>query len=230
MRAGKERLAQDKQEAHTAFRLCNIAADDRVAKGQPRWFAESWQTVMSEVLRRMAHTTEWEKTMKQTIGLVLLMLVLVGSALAQVDAATVERAANAVPTLHSMMKDPDSFVLERVLVAEPNKKHPEKPRDLCFFFRAHNSMGGYGDTGRAWMNSKGKLSVFDPSGGEQLAAGIICNPKHQTDITADVKTALAPPAPPARPEESAEDKAKHAQQYADCLKVAVSNPSIVCKQ
>jgi hypothetical protein len=37
-------------------------------------------------------------------------------------------------------------------------------------------------------------------------------------------------AAPAPPTQTPEDAAQKAQQYADCLKAAVNNPSIVCKQ
>ncbi len=52
-------------------------------------------------------------------------------------------------------------------------------------------------------------------------------------IAVSKATAPVPPAPqqssePAQP--SPEDQAKQAQQYADCMKVAVNNPTIVCKQ
>ncbi|HLX84400.1 MAG TPA: hypothetical protein VKR59_10920 [Terriglobales bacterium] len=50
--------------------------------------------------------------------------------------------------------------------------------------------------------------------------------------TATSPAPLAPAtttAPPEPPTPSAEDRAKQAQQYADCLKAAVNNPSIVCQ-
>jgi hypothetical protein len=49
---------------------------------------------------------------------------------------------------------------------------------------------------------------------------------------AGTATTPAPPAtasPSEPPAPSAEDRAKQAQQYADCLKAAVNNPSIVCQ-
>lgn len=167
------------------------------------------------------------------------------SAFAQVDSLAVQRAANAVPVLRSMMKDPDSFVLERVFKSGSG---PEL-YSICYMFRAHNSYGGYGDIGiviQAWgelpeMNKKlkrmykdrviGKLVMDekDAMGGPPMCLRILQTP-HHVDITAEVKAALAPPPAPAPPAESAEDKAKHAQQYADCLKLAVDNPKVVCKQ
>jgi hypothetical protein len=96
-----------------------------------------------------------------------------------------------------MLKDPDSFVLETVSVdAFEDKKQPDKPH-VCYFSRAHNYMGGYGDTGRAYLDSNGTVRVFDSGtvrvfdNGRWLAADMVCNPKHGIDVTAQVKTALA---------------------------------------
>jgi hypothetical protein len=47
------------------------------------------------------------------------------------------------------------------------------------------------------------------------------------DITARVKSALAAPAPVTT---TPAEQVKRAQAYADCLKLAVDNPAIVCKQ
>jgi hypothetical protein len=148
----------------------------------------------------------------------------------------VKRAAAAVPVLRGMMRDPDSFVLEAVYLRESTNKYSQKHNnddpEFCYFFRSHNAMGGYGDTGEAQLDEKGHLQIFDANDREQskvYIAMMACTPKRRlADITAEVKTALNPP----RPTPSAltpEEQAKRAQQYADCLKVAVNNPSIVCK-
>jgi hypothetical protein len=174
--------------------------------------------------------------MKKLFTTIAITLALVGSASAAkpepstVTTEGIQRAAKAVSTLRSMMLDPDSFVLEKVQQDRFADKHPDRFPIVCYQFRSHNAMGGYGGTGYAWMDGQGKLRIFDRSSdGEMIAAGIICDLKHPErnfDITAKVKAALAPPASaPVSPE----DAAKKAQQYADCLKAAVDNPSIVCK-
>jgi hypothetical protein len=172
--------------------------------------------------------------MKKPISIAITMLALVTFMYARekpnpttVTPELVQKAAQFVPALRSMMKDPDSFVLEGVSVDKyEDKKHPDSP-GFCFDFRAHNSYGGYGDIGHAWTDHKGTIRVFDnTSGGEQIAEAIICGPKSHTDITNEVKAALAPPPPPVV---SPADAAAKAQQYADCLKAAVNNPSIACK-
>jgi len=56
-----------------------------------------------------------------------------------------------------------------------------------------------------------------------------CTPKRRlADITGEVKIALNSPAP-TPPTLSPEEQAQQAQQRADCLKLAMNNPSIVCK-
>jgi hypothetical protein len=187
------------------------------------------------------------KTMKHVITIAVALLML-GSAfakpktpeLAPVTPEGIQRAANNVSVLRSMMLDPDSFVLEKVQQDRfaPKSsgfvfgdKHPGAFPDVCYLFRSHNKMGGYGNTGVALLDGKGKLRIFDnTSDGDMIAAGFICDLKHperNSDITEQVKAVLAPHAPtPVSPA----DAATKAQQYADCLKVAVENPSIVCKQ
>lgn len=150
---------------------------------------------------------------------------------------TVQRAASAVPALRGMMRDPDSFVLEAVYLRESSnklsQKHNNDAPEFCYFFRSHNAMGGYGDTGEAWLDEKGKLQIFDVDGklgGSAVYAGMMtCTPKRRlADITAEVKTALNPPPPPPSAL-TPEEQVKRAQQYADCVKAAVNNPAIVCK-
>ncbi len=54
----------------------------------------------------------------------------------------VKRAADAVGALRSLMKDPDSFVLESVYLREStnkfSQKHNTDPPEFCFFYRSHN--------------------------------------------------------------------------------------------
>jgi hypothetical protein len=150
---------------------------------------------------------------------------------ATVTPEIVQRAAASVATLRSMMRDPDSFVLESVYLRESTDKYDkhanEKPAAFCYFFRSHNAMGGYGDTGEALLDEKGKLRVWSLEEQRHLFyETMACTPKRRlADITAEVKAALNPPMPTQAPE----DKAKQAQKYADCLKLAVDNPSIICK-
>jgi hypothetical protein len=154
----------------------------------------------------------------------------------EVTPEVVSLAASAVPTLRSMMKDPDSFVLEAVYLRESTNKHNQKHNDdrpeFCYFFRSHNSMGGYGNGGEALLNEKGKIEILvdnEPTHTSVYYAMVTCSPKRRlADITAEVKTALNPPAliPPTL---TSEEQAEQAQQRADCLKLAVENPTIVCK-
>lgn len=155
----------------------------------------------------------------------------------EVTPEVVKRAANAVPVLRSMMKDPDSFVLEAVYLRESTNKYDQKHNngaaEFCYFFRSHNSMGGYGNTGEALFNEKGQIEILvdnEPTDRSGVYYGMMtCTPKRRlADITAEVKAALNPPAstpPILTPEEQAEQ----AQQRADCLKLALKNPSVTCK-
>ncbi|MFZ0912106.1 MAG: hypothetical protein WBQ76_17380 [Candidatus Korobacteraceae bacterium] len=154
----------------------------------------------------------------------------------EVTPEVVKRAAVAVPTLRSMMRDPDSFVLEAVYLRESSnklsQKHNNDAPEFCYFFRSHNAMGGYGDTGEAQMDEKGKLTIYDatdPGQSPIYIAMMTCTPKRRlADITAEVEAALNPPAP-TPPTLTPVERAEQAQQHADCLKLAVKNPSIVCK-
>jgi hypothetical protein len=150
----------------------------------------------------------------------------------EVTPEVVKRAADALPVLRGMMRDPDSFVLEAVYLRESSNKYSQKHNgdapEFCYFFRSHNAMGGYGDTGEAQLDEKGKLNIYDandPNQSKLYIAMMTCTPKRRlADITTEVKAVLNPP-PTLTPEQQAEQ----AQQRADCLKLAVKNPSIVCK-
>lgn len=155
----------------------------------------------------------------------------------EVTPEVLKRAAGAVSVLRSMMKDPDSLVLEAVYLRESTNKYSQKHNndapEFCYFFRSHNSMGGYGNTGEALLNEKGQVEILvdnEPTDRSGVYYGMMtCTPKRRlADITAEVKTALNPPAPMS-PTLTPEEQAEQAQQRADCLKLAVKNPSIVCK-
>jgi hypothetical protein len=136
-----------------------------------------------------------------------------------------QRAANAVPALRASMKDPDSFVLEGVFIMF--FKHDNGIPSFCYVYRAHNSYGGYSDSEVARLSIHGELTAF----GKADDSFNMCAQdmwRRYLNITKEVKAALNPPAPVAPPVSPA-DAAKKAQQYADCLKAAVDNPSIVCK-
>jgi len=140
-------------------------------------------------------------------------------------AVDVQRAIKGVPLLRSAMKDPDSFVLEGVHVREPNKQGIS---DICYSYRARNGFGGYSGTGTARLNSH---DVVDDFVSRDNGVGVFgCSLAAQSlmlDITARVKSALAAPAPVTT---TPAEQVKRAQAYADCLKLAVDNPAIVCKQ
>ena len=195
----------------------------------------------------------------KTAIVILMTLALVGSSFAQVD-PVVQRAVTAVPVLHSMMRDPDSFVLESVFTTTTSVvlcetwtcRHKSKvPVDsVCFTFRSRNAYGGYGDSGFAVIRRSGQVSVLSSDdskygrsmmidGGAKLSLTELSDPMHPCeakdvtkDITAAVKLALNPPLVSAlpTPAQTPAEQANKAQQYADCLKIAVGNPSIVCKQ
>lgn len=140
-------------------------------------------------------------------------------------AVGVQRAVKGVPLLRSAMKDPDSFVLEGVHMRAPNKQGIS---DICYSYRARNSFGGYSGTGTARLNSK---DVVDDFVSRDNGVGVFgCSLAAQAmmlDITTQVKSALAGSTSVTT---TPAEQAKRAQAYADCLKLAVDNPAIVCKQ
>ncbi|MGO9084140.1 MAG: hypothetical protein ACLQBK_02855 [Candidatus Sulfotelmatobacter sp.] len=180
--------------------------------------------------------------MKSLIAVIVITLALVGSALTQADSTVIQRAAVTVTRIHDKMLDPDSFVLDGVYTAAGNDikcegfgcRHKIKTpvTVLCFAFRSHNRMGGYSE-GRAYLYPHAKGDDFrifsEVSNGEfqgyDEGWGAPCGAKQITaEITTEVRAALAPPAV------SSAEQAKRAQRYADCLKLAVDNPNIVCEQ
>lgn len=115
-------------------------------------------------------------SVKKAIILVFLGGALVASAYAGTEKTTIQRVSAAVPELRSMMKDPDSFVLESVfttstpvIVCETkwcrHKEHVLVP-SVCLTVRAHNSYGGYGDSGMAVLTESGRLSVLESNDGK----------------------------------------------------------------
>jgi len=74
------------------------------------------------------------------------------------------------------------------------------------------------------------LGSFEPTVAKTNTAALCGTGKLAASVEAQVCN--QPPVAPAQepPPPSLEDQAKQAQQYADCLKIAVNNPSIVCKQ
>lgn len=128
----------------------------------------------------------------KSVTVAVALLLLAGSASPETDPAIIQRAANGVARLRSRMKDPDSFVLEAAYVKKPDK-HGNS--EVCYYYRAHNSYGGYGGIGETVLLKNGSLfdvdekdqsnpffSLFDP-----------CRPSTRiADITADVQSALNP--------------------------------------
>ena len=138
--------------------------------------------------------------MKKFVTVVLLSMILVGSAFAMTTippntphAVELQHAMDGARMLPTMMKDPDSFVLEGVYEGTRiDKKHPERLDTVCYTFRSHNAMGGY-TGGEAYLNWKGQVSIFPPD--EWVGAAFICNLHHMTDITAQIKAWMAAPEP-----------------------------------
>ena len=104
--------------------------------------------------------------------------------------------------LAAQMNDPDSFVLLSVRQTKPTKKtnaFMEGAYNICYAFRSHNAMGGYGDPQVAlqlWSFKKaennGKLEFIGTTEDAKYGAGHgQCEAKNiATDITAEVKAAL----------------------------------------
>jgi hypothetical protein len=152
------------------------------------------------------------------ISIPLLTLAITSVAFAQADSTTViQRAAAAVPTLRSMMNDPDSFVLIAVHTAI-NKgvkcdgsfckhKTPNYVTNLCFTFRSHNPMGGYGQPNVAVLITENEDHMLKGQSGQLLVIGTLeeaetnsglslpewqktCrSSKFDKDVTAEVKAA-----------------------------------------
>jgi len=138
------------------------------------------------------------------------------------------RAVDGVSLLKPKLKDPDSLQIANVFLRD--SKNQGGVVEICYLFRAHNSFGGYGgELGEAILRNDGVEIVEDAGRPTGRVTNIIdpCRPNARTaDITKDVLAALS--APPLVAQGTPVQQAKRAQQYADCLKVAVDNPSVVC--
>ncbi len=114
-------------------------------------------------------------------------------------ALSVDRAVKGVPALRSAMLDPTSFVLENVTLKAPNK---QGVIDVCFTFRSHNRMGGYGGSGTARLNSKDIVdSIYDGDMADSPFNPCFLTLQANTlSIMSQVEAALnAPPPPPVVP-------------------------------
>ncbi len=130
--------------------------------------------------------------MKRMALAVVLLTLFVGIALAETDPAILQRAANGVARLRSRMKDPDSFVLEAAYLKKPDK-HGNS--EICFFYRARNSFGGYGESGETVLLKNDALFDVDAKDQSNPFFALVdpCRPKTRiADITADVMSALNP--------------------------------------
>ncbi len=140
--------------------------------------------------------------MKHTLCLLALAAaMLVSPAIAQTDSA-IQQAIKTVPLIRAQMNDPDSFVLISVQQTKPTKRtngYLEGAYNLCYVFRSHNAMGGYGEPQVAlqlWSFKKaendGRLEFIGTTEDARYGAGHgQCEPKNlATDLTADVKASL----------------------------------------
>jgi hypothetical protein len=135
------------------------------------------------------------ETMKKAIAVSLVVLALAALAcltFAQTDSATIQRAANGVTHLRSMMKDPDSFTLQAAYLKKPNKQGIS---EVCYYYRAHNSFGGYSGTGEAVLLKNDNILIVDEETRASSFFGVFdpCKPKNRiADITAEVLGTLNP--------------------------------------
>ena len=140
--------------------------------------------------------------MKHTLCLLALAAaMLVSSAFAQTNPA-IQQAISTVPVIRGQMNDPDSFVLVSVWQTKPTKRtnaFVEGAYNVCYVFRSHNAMGGYGDPQVAlqlWSFKKaeknGELEFIGTAEDARGGAGHgQCEAKNlAVDITAEVKAAL----------------------------------------
>lgn len=154
------------------------------------------------------------------IALTILIIIAYAAAQSNDTPDLVQRAASAVPTLHDRMNDPDSFVLMAVHTATTKgkecldkwckHKEPISVSNVCYTFRSHNAMGGYGDPSVAILvadtdwdmlkKDSGKLLVIGTQEEADHNSGMIMpewakdcqSKKYDADITAQVKAAITP--------------------------------------
>lgn len=113
--------------------------------------------------------------------LTLAAAMLANPAFAQEQPTTVQRAVKAVPVLQAKMNDPDSFQLISVHTATEKGikcdgkwcKHKEHFTftNVCFIFRAHNAMGGYGSPNVAVLVSENEDDAMKGDSGKLLIIG-----------------------------------------------------------
>jgi hypothetical protein len=138
--------------------------------------------------------------MKHTLRLLAVTAAIVSaSAFAQTNPA-VQQAVNAVPAIRAQMNDPDSFVLISVFQTKPRTKKTNGfvvgEYDICYVFRSHNAMGGYGSPRGAvqvWSYKKaekdGEILFLETLSGSFFSGE--CEPKNVgVDLTTEVKAAL----------------------------------------
>jgi len=157
-------------------------------------------------------------TCSLSTAVIAVALMLTGLASAQTSTADIQTYVAAVKQIHSTMTDPDSFVLESVFLAATTKyvtKKEPTAYNVCYIYRSHNAMGGYGQSHvaeqRFWGKHPGTIEMLGTVEEAQVGWVAECKNKNLTqDITAEVIAALEPPAPVA-PALSPEDAAKKAQ-------------------
>jgi hypothetical protein len=128
----------------------------------------------------------------KNVAFCLALLLLIGSASAETDPSIIQRAANGVTRLRSKMKDPESFVLEAAYLKKPDKHGVS---EICFYYRAHNSYGGYGGIGETVLLKNDSLFMVDAGDQANPFFGLMdpCRPSTRiADITADLLRALNP--------------------------------------
>jgi hypothetical protein len=90
-----------------------------------------------------------------------------------------------VQEVHSLMRDPDSFVLERVL-SKPSKYTNINP-SICVFYRSRNGFGGYTAGVYAFeSDKKGRVKRYNLEPTYNLVQKECGLNKDGVDITSDV--------------------------------------------
>jgi len=141
--------------------------------------------------------------MRPALLLLLVLYVAPSSASAQEAQTDIETARKYITQLHERMRDPDSFVLERVFrrVVQPLTKQEAKRlgkkgaaayertvglTEFCIEYRSRNGFGGM-DRGVADTLPSGELVVFDPDILDLVGRSCpAIHPSPSTDMTSDV--------------------------------------------
>lgn len=125
-----------------------------------------------------------------------------------------------LPPVHIQWFMDDLHEGDKVLFAAECDKH-----NNCRFWLPKPDQQGKEYHTIGWFRPRvAKTNTNQLCGTGKLSAEVEAQVCAQQQTPAPVTEQPAAPAPP-----SPEEAAKRAQQYADCLKVAVNNPSIVCK-